>query len=165
MNPNKNNGRVDMLSDKNYDIYGLFKESKKDYRGFGQEAIKNVHNNNPLSDVFFSNKNVDALQDAIINIIYERSCKKYSISRQSDTELRIVMRSVYLEHGRHSQYNTIEEVKRLNGIVLQYCVPRIMQEINIYMQYKTDVDKIPDPMDRGEFVSAKGTKTLITKEF
>jgi hypothetical protein len=162
---NSNNGRVDLLYGKNYNIYNLFNEPKKEYKNFKEEAIKNIHSDNELSELFLSSVNVDILQDAIIGLVYEKSKHKYVIDRQSDTELRIIMRSIYLEHGRHKIYGTIDEVKRLNGLVLQFAVPRIMQEIQLYMTYKNDVDKIPEPLSRGDFISAKGSRTLIQKEF
>jgi hypothetical protein len=163
MNPNQNNGRIQLLNNDNYNIYNLFAEPTHQYKNFSEEAIKNIHVENELSELFFSPKNADILQDAIRNIIYEKS--KYLIDRQSDTELRIIMRSIYLEHGRHKLYGTIEEVKRLNGLVLQFCVPRILQEIRLYITYKNDVDRIPNPIDRGQFASSKGSRQLIQKEF
>jgi hypothetical protein len=162
MNPN--NGRIDLLNDKNYNIYNLFKEPAREYKHFNSEAIKNIHTENELSNILFSNKNIDVLQDAIRSMIYEKSNNKYIIDRQSDTELRIIVRSIYLEHGRHVT-DIVPEVRRLNGLVLQFAVPRILQEINLYMHYKNDVDKLPEPMSRGDFISSKGSRVLIQKEF
>jgi hypothetical protein len=162
----KDNGRVQLLYDANYDSYKLFKEEPKDYRNFAGEAIKSIHAKNDLALIFFSTTNVDVLQQAIQGLVYEKSCHKYSIGRQSDNELRIIMRSIYLEKGIHTAYKNgvLDEVKRLNQLVLEFCVPRIMQEIKLYMQYKADVDSLPMPLDRGEFSSSKGTKTLILKD-
>lgn len=162
----KDNGRVQLLHDANYDGYKLFKEEPKDYRNFASEAIKNIHAKNDLALIFFSTKNVDVLQQAIQSLVYEKSCKKHSIGRQSDNELRIIMRSIYLDKGVHvvNKNEILHEVRRLNGLVLEFCVPRILQEIKLYMQYKSDVDSLPVPLDRGEFSSSKGTKTLILKD-
>lgn len=166
MNPNNNNGRISVLNDKNYDMYKLFNEQKPKYNDFNREAIMGMHNTNDLSEIFFSNKNLDIVQDAIRRLVYEKSCKKHLIDRQSDTELRIIMRSIYIQEGRHSQHDVIAEVKRLNTLVLDYAVPKIIQEISMYVtRYKQDIDKMPEPMSRGEFVSSKGTKVLIQKEF
>lgn len=153
-------GRVDTIQNNNYDVYKLFEEQNRAYRDFNQEAIKNIHTNNNLSSIFFSETNVNALQDAIRYQVYLKSCKKHIISRQSDVELRVVMKSVYLTEARHGQYNILEEIKRINGIVLNYCVNKILQEINIYITYKNDITRLPTPIPRGEFSSAKGTRTL-----
>lgn len=164
-----NNGRVDTLYGDNYNIYNLFQEEKRPSMNFNEEAIKGTHVANPLSIMFFSRQNIDALQEAIRYQVYVKSCKNHIIDRQSDTDLKVIMRATYLEHAEHmlptaSSQQVMEEVRRLNTIVIQFCVPRILQEINIYMKYKKDISSLPVPLDRGEFVSAKGTKTLITKE-
>lgn len=162
---NQNNGRVDTLYGENYNIYNLFKEENKPSLNFNDEAIKGTHSNNDISRVFFSKENIDALQDAIRYQVYVKSCKQHVIDRQSDTELKIVMRATYLENARHATRDVMAEIRRLNLLVIEFCVPRIMQEINIYMRYKADISSLPVPMERGQFSSSKGTKVLETKQF
>ena len=159
------NGRVDTLKDGNYELYKLSDQNKRPQLNFQDEAIKGQHVANDISNIFFSRLNIDSLQDGIRYQIYVKSCKKHIIGRQSDDDLKVIMRAVYLEHARHAALNTLEEIKRLNGIVLDICVPRVLQEINMYMRYKNDISALPIPMDRGEFISSKGTKQLVQKEF
>ena len=132
---------------------------------FNEEATRGVHTNNPISSIFFSRTNIDALHEAIRYQVYVKSCKKHVIGRQSERELKVIMRAVYLEHTRHTDTNILPEIKRLNQLVLDFCVPRILQEINMYMTYKKDIERMPMPMDRGEFQSAKGSKVLEQKNF
>lgn len=162
---NQNNGRVDTLYGENYNIYNLFKEENKPSLNFNDEAIKGTHSNNDISRVFFSKENIDALQDAIRYQVYVKSCKQHVIDRQSDTELKIVMRATYLENARHATRDVMAEIRRLNLLVIEFCVPRIMQEINMYMRYKADISSLPVQMERGQFSSSKGTKVLETKQF
>jgi len=68
------------------------------------------------------------------------------------------MRSIYLDYAKHVSYKILDQIKDLNDRVIQFCVPKIMQEIGMYMQYKKDISKLPDPMDRGQFSSSKGEK-------
>lgn len=158
-------GRVGGLKDDfNYDNYKLFQENINS-RDFNEEAIKGVHVKNPLSNIFFSQTNIDALQEAIRYQVYLRSCNKFTISRQSDTELKLIMRAFYLQEGRHRQYNILEEVRALNTLVINYSVPRIVQEIQMYNHYKKDINTNPIPLARGEFSSSKGTKYLEMKQF
>jgi len=158
------NGRVDTLYNENYNIYDLFREERKPDINFNEEAIRGTHTNNDLSKVFFSRLNIDALQSGIRYLVFKNSCERFVIDRQSDTDLKVIMRAIYLEHGHHGVKDVIEEVKRLNGLVLDFCVPRIVQEINMNMRYKSDISKLPIPLDRGEFSSAKGQKTLVIKD-
>lgn len=161
MNTNQN-GRIDSLYSDNYDIYKLFKEEIKPDLNFNEEAIKGTHANNKLSALFFSRMNIDALQSAIRYQVYVSSCKKHVIDRQSDTDLKVVMRATYLEHAQHG-IDIVPEVKRLNGLVINFCVPKIVQEINMYMRYRSDISQLPVPLARGEFSSSKGQKTLELK--
>jgi hypothetical protein len=161
----KNNGRVDTLYSGNYDIYDLYKTESRPQLNFQNEAIKGTHNENDISKVFFSKLNIDTLQDAIRYQVYKRSCKKHTIDRQSDDDLKVIMRAVYLENAQHHAHDTLAEIRRLNMMVIDFCVPRILQEINMYMRYKQDISRLPEPMARGEFASSKGTKTLIQKDF
>lgn len=159
------NGRIDTLYSENYNIYNLFDEPPKKQVNFNNEAIKGVHVDNDISRVFFSRQNIDALQEAIRYQVYIKTCKQRIIDRQSDTELKVIMRASYLEHALHASKDILSEIKRLNLVVIDFCVPRILQEINIYMRYKDDISKLPTPMDRGEFISSKGSKTLVLKDF
>ena len=145
----------------------LFEQQDKPYKNYAKDAISNIYTPNSLADLFFSNQNVDALQLGIKNLVYEKSCNKFLIGKQNQTELRIIMKSIYLEHAKHSlgNNNLIPEVRKLNGLILEFSVPRIIQEINMYEHYKKDVGIVALPMDRGTFISSKGTRFLEQKEF
>lgn len=160
----QSNGRVKVLDNERIEVYPMSSETNKN-SDFNEEAIKGIHVNNPISQVFFSQTNIDALQEAIRYQVYLKSCKKHTISRQSDTELKIIMRAIYLDNAKHRDYDILPEVRRLNQIVLEFAVPRILREISMYMTYKSDIDKLPDPMPRGQFESSKGTKVLEQKSF
>ncbi len=158
------NGRVDVIENYNYDRYKLFEDNNQ-RDDYGTEAIKGAHASNMLANIYFSQHNIDLLQDAIRYLVYTHSGKKYTISRQSDTELKIIMRSQYLQNGVHKQYDQGSEVKALNTMVLDIVVPQIIQEINMYMRYKREIGRNVIPIDRGEFISSKGTRTLEHKQF
>lgn len=160
----QSSGRVKLIDNERIEIYPMSAQTNKN-SDFNEEAIKGVHANNPISQVFFSQTNIDALQEAIRYQVYVKSCKKHVIGRQSDMEIKIIMRAIYLNNAKHRDYDILPEIRRLNQLVLDFAVPRILQEINMYMTYKSDIDKLPDPMPRGEFASAKGTKVLEQKAF
>lgn len=162
---NQKNGRVDTLYSDNYNIYDLYREDRRDQVNFNEEAIKGIHTNNDISKILFSKDNIDTLQEAIRYQVWLKTCKKHIIDRQSDTELKVILRATYLENARHDTHDVLTEIKRLNAIVIDFCVARIVQEINIYMKYKSDISQLPVPLDRGQFSSSKGTKNLIAKDF
>lgn len=158
------NGRVKIINNEKLEVYHMTAPHNK-LVDFDEEAIKGIHANNPLAKIFFSRTNIDALHEAIRYQVYVKSCKKHVISRQSETELKVIMRAIYLEHGRHKTYDILPEVRRLNQHVLDFTVPRIIQEINMYITYQNDINRLPMPMDRGQFQSAKGSKVLEQKNF
>lgn len=160
-----NNGRVNTIPDENLRLYQLFETGNDKISKFNREAIINIHQPTPLNDLYFSRQNIDALQQGIRNLVAERSGGKYIIGKQSEVELQIVMRSVYLEYGRYHPDNILEQVRELNGRVLNFCVPRILEEIRMYNYYRDDISRLPIPLDRGEFASSKGTRILENKDF
>lgn len=159
------NGRVDVLANNNYDSYNMFEDKYVDDQAYTKAALKNVHINNPVSTIFFGRQNVEALQEAIRYQVYSRTPGKHIIDKQSETEIYVVMRAMYLQHAQHKSYDIIEQVRALNGMVLDYIVPKVISEINLYLRYKKDISQLPIPMERGMNSSTKGTKVLLQKDF
>lgn len=160
-----NNGRVDTVDNANFQLYALFQNGNGKLTDFSTEAIQGIHTKTPLNDLFFSQRNVDALQLGIRNMVANKTNNEFVIGNQSEVELQVVMRAIYLSHAKHLPYDIVGQVRELNAKVLDYCVPRILEEIRMFNHYKNDVSKLPTPMDRGQFSSAKGTRFLERKEF
>ena len=146
--------------------YPLFRErTSTDYHAFEQDALRGNTTSTALSGVFFSAQNVEALQQAIRYQVYVRSNRKHIIDKQSDTELRIVMRSIYIQYGKNAPHEILEQVKELNARVLDYCVPNVLSEIQMHMHYLNDLERVPTPLARSPYISTAGTKTLELKRF
>ena len=160
-----NNGRVDTVDNANFQLYALFQNGNGKMTDFSQEAIQGIHTKTPLNDLFFSKKNIEALQMGIRNLVAKRTENEFNIGNQSEVELQVVMRAIYLSNAKHLPYDIVGQVRDLNSKVPDYCVPRSIEEIRMFNHYKSDVSKLPMPMARGEFSSAKGTRFLERKEF
>jgi hypothetical protein len=119
----------------------------------------------PVARLFFSRKNVDALQDGIRYKVWLASQRTLVIGRQSDVELGLIMRSIYLQYAVNMEHDVVEQVRVLNVATLDFCVPRVMQEASVYARYRKDVSTMPMPMAWGEFASMKGTRVLEQKAF
>ncbi len=154
---------MDALAE-NLTRYDLFDKTKHAY-DFNSQGIKNIHSTNPISDVFFSKENIGILQDGIRYIVYKRSSDKLIIDRQSDNELLIIMRSIYLQYSSHKPYAVLEQVRELNSKVIDYAVPVILTELNQYVNYTKDASALPVPLEHSKNISPKGTKVLYTREF
>jgi len=108
----------------------------------------------------FSLKNIDLLQQGIRNKILNVTYGKINISRQSDDELKIIMRSIYFQYGQNRNINIIEQVLELNTLVIEWSVPQIISNFKQSQQYIKDISTLPEPLERSILPSTKGTKTL-----
>lgn len=145
--------------------YNLFKDNNTEYGLFESDSLKSNIESTPLSDLYFSKKNVEAVHDAVRYQVYVRSNEKYTIGRQSDTDVRIVMRSIFLEWARNSPVDIVGQVRELNGRVVNFCADKILSEINMYMRYRHDISTNPEPLARSTATTSAGSKTLFMKEF
>jgi hypothetical protein len=130
---------------------------------FRNDAMKGIHQKNTLNEVFFSKENIDALQHGIRHLVWVNSCKRHVIGNQSEDELKIIMRSIYLQYSKNQPFHIIEQVKELNAKVLEYAVNTILHEIEMYLNYRKDITQLPTPLERSPNVSSKGSKTLEFK--
>lgn len=160
-----NNGRVDTLKNENYNLYKLFQDGGNSISTFSHEATTGIHQKTALNDLFFSQLNVDALQQGIKNMVAFKSNGEYIIGNQSEVELQVIMRAIYLQEALHGKNDVVGQVRELNTKVLDFCVPRIMEEVRMYRYYKNDVSKLPTPLDRSSFQSSKGTRVNEFREF
>lgn len=131
-----------------------------------KDTLKGIHNCNIFSELYYSQKNIDNLQNMIIHSVFKQT--NDTISRQHDNELLIVMRSTYLQHSKNPVIEDLndqkqvkilkEEISRLNNIVLNYIIPDIVSQILQYKRYIIDITQNNIPIPRQINPSIKGTK-------
>tara|TARA_Y100001935_G_C16928332_1_gene324173 strand:- start:39 stop:554 length:516 start_codon:yes stop_codon:yes gene_type:complete len=154
-----NNGRVVKINNKSMGKMPLFYGNKITCN-FKNTAIQGIQTVSKLSQLYFSEENFENVQQQIRYNVWIASNKKYQISKQSPIELEIVMRSMYLQHSKNLNCKFQEQIKSLNELVINWCVPRILSEIQQYVGYINDVENLPMPIDRPTNISNKGTKVL-----
>ena len=144
-------------SDETIRPYELYKNSNSK-QNTGVDIISNIVVPNAVSRTFFSNDNVERIQNQIIANVYTES--KKVISRQSYQELQIIMKSIYLQYSRNLPYKIEEQVFTLNKYVIDECVSIITANVNQYTKYITEITG-PIPINpRSINVSNKGDKSL-----
>lgn len=102
----------------------------------------------PLNTAFFAKPNVDMLQQTIQERIQQQL--GVLLDRQSDWELLLVMRRVYLETADNWPSNVAQEVYRLNSLVLQISVAAISKNVTAYVTYRNKLPvalPLPNPAD------------------
>ena len=98
-----------------------------------------ILNSNPLSKVYFNPNNIATIQSAVMNKVYQTSNGQYSIGRQNEQQLLIIMRSIYLQFGKNREYNIQEQVNELNNMVVEECVRIIIPNIQQQQGYIDDI--------------------------
>lgn len=130
---------------------------------FQKQGIKNIHSENPVSELFFSKHNIEILQQGLRYLVSKKT--KQVIDKQSENELLIIMRSIYLQYAKHMPYNIISQVKALNTKVLDYAVDKVSSEVKQYEDYKQHASTLPMPLEHAVNVSLAGTKILHNRKF
>jgi hypothetical protein len=133
--------------------------------------FKNQWGETPLTFLFFSGKNIDNLQNLIKFVTYNQIGQL--IDKQSDTELMIIMRSIFLEYSAHPKLpdesmtqdeldvlfkKYTNEVARLNELVVNAVVPMIASQLQQYMDYIKDASQQPYQRENPKSDSIAGQK-------
>ena len=158
----RNNGRVDALTP-SYPVFieqGSGSAPAKATDCFSRSARAGVHTSTPLNELYFSQGNINALQEGIRYRIWVESDGHFRIGHQNERELMIVMRSIYYQNARHSPNDIVGQVRELNALVLKWAVPEILSNLQQHEQYKKDISQLPMPLPRAPMSTMKGTRSL-----
>jgi hypothetical protein len=153
------NGRV-TLTNENIKDMKMFDNENKINNNFQVEALYGIQETSTLNQLFFSKKNMDIIQNMIRYTVYEKSEKKFVIDRQSEVELEIVMRSIYLQHSPNLPNKIKEQIQYLNKLVSDWCSEQIIPEVSQYFGYMKEIEYMPVPIDLPLNLSSKGSRSL-----
>ena len=158
------NGRVNILNQVNNQVFQLYDKIPIDEKVTSyRNALTGNLENNTLSKTFFSAGNILILQHAIMAGVYKSSNGRFQIGYQNEDTLKIVMRSIFLQHASNLPQNITAQVEALNKLVTDYCIPQICGEAEGYIKYKNDVSTLPTPLSHG--VSTYSNNILEMKKF
>jgi hypothetical protein len=168
----RQNGRIDLtstssaggfLADSNQ---GGFAYRTQIEEGADESLLRGNWTGTKLSKMFFSPANVKAIQNTIRKGVYDKSGdKKWLIDDQNIEELQIIMRSLFLQYAKNLECDIPGQIKDLNALVVDWCVPRILSEVSMYYYYLQDVSKLPVPLSHPVVMSPAGTKSLPFRNF
>lgn len=113
---------------------------------------------NLLNQLFFSAENIENLQQRLRYEVFQAS--KQVIGRQDETELVIIMRSIYFTYGRNDPKDIKRQILDLNDLVIQDCLPKVLSEIQTHIRYLFDASTNPMPLSHPTNMSNKGMKIL-----
>ena len=127
------------------------------------EELKGIQQDTPLSCAFFSNRNINSLQVNIRYSVWRESNKEYVIGNQDVTELKIIMRSIYLQNSVNQPNNILDQVRDLNKLVLDYAVRQIITQVRQSVSYNKDITEPRHIIPHSENTSIRGSRQLEQK--
>jgi hypothetical protein len=160
----QSNGRVDIAQNVPHTSFPLYETERRDSLQV-ENTIRTLQEESVLSKTFFSRKNLIILQNAIRKSVCDLNGGKYIVDKQSDIELEIIMRSMFLQYSEHRTEDIAQQIASLNNYVVQYSVPIVNSNLHQYLQYKKDVSTLPVPLRHSVNISVKGDKSLMLNPF
>ena len=118
-------------------------------------AIKGILEQNSINDIFFSDMNMKGLQQTIRYKVFQNT--NQVVSDQSSNDLYIIMRSIMLQFAnfRADVENIAEEIRRLNGKVIEYAVENVSSNVQQHAGYIDKLSKLPVPLDAPAYLNKK----------
>lgn len=131
--------------------------------------------------VFFSDSNIDHLQNQIVKHVQEITNKSginrsdidkgvllqkpdinelWSFMINTYVNYKIYNGSICFVHQRNKNNSIKADVSKLNTNLLQEYISKVVSQINMYVQYYKDASELPEQLDIPKYTSMKGSKTL-----
>lgn len=110
----------------------------------------------PLNTLFFSDFNRNVLQRGIRQNFKNKS--GISIDYQNPDDLFSLMRVVFINNAGNHHENVNEQVRYMNGKVIDIATKQIQTGVSQYISYVRDIDTIATPLDQPLNTSTVGKK-------
>jgi hypothetical protein len=149
-----------------------FTVDDKTLKGSNTNSLfKNLYGETLLTFLFFSKENVENVQKLVRMVVFKHT--KETIDYQSNEELLVIMRSIFLAFSKHPKLIDesmsdkekkgllklyTNEVDRLNQLVIDTCVPLIVSQLQQYLVYLHDSSSPLRVMEKPLSTSVKGTR-------
>jgi hypothetical protein len=156
------NGRVDIFNPKTQDLFQMYDKIPVSQCITYRDPTEGLWVETDLSRVFFSGQNICIIQNGIRAGVYKRSNQQFVIANQDEDTLKIIMRSVFLQHSANQPKNITEQVMNLNKIVWDYCIPQVYGEAQGYKQYIIDASTMYTPI-APPIMTSNNDKELVLK--
>jgi len=141
-----NNGRVDIKTPNTSKLFEIYDRIPANQCVTFRNPTEGLWDDTILSQVYFSVENIRILQNGIRNGVYNRSNGQYVIGPQDCDSLKVIMRSVFLQHSENKKDNIKNQVTELNKIVLNYCIQQVFSEAQGYIKYISDASTLVVPI-------------------
>ena len=141
-----NNGRINIKSPNTSALFQMYDKIPANQCVTFRNPTEGLWTDTTLSQAFFSQQNIQIIQNGIRSGVYHKSNGQYTIGPQDCDSLKIVMRSVYLQNAANQPNNITKQIAELNKIVLNYCIQQVYSEAQGYMKYIDDASTLVVPI-------------------
>ena len=140
------NGRVDIKTPNTSNLFAMYDKIPANQCTTYRNPTEGLWNDTQLSIAFFSQANIQMIQNGLRAAIYKKSNGQYFIGEQDCDSLKIIMRSIFLQYSANQPHHIQEQVANLNKMVLDYCTEQVYSEAQGYMKYLNDVSTLAIPI-------------------
>ena len=144
------NGRVNILNKTQQpdlsNLFAMYDKIPANQCATFRDPTLGLWHETDLSKAFFSKENIQIIQNGIRAGVYKKSNKQYTVAPQDCDTLKVIMRSIYLQHTANQPNNITGQIEELNKIVLDYCIYHVYAEAQSYMKYLYDVSTLVVPL-------------------
>jgi len=158
------NGRIDIISRTLNNQFELSDKIPVHTTAAFRDAMTGNWMNTPLSLAYFSSENINILQNNIRKGVFDKSNSEFVIGLQDEDELKIIMRSVFLQNSLNLETNIREQIRDLNALVESYAIEQVYKEAISYLKYKRDASNMYALLALPSNSSTRG-KTLELQRF
>lgn len=158
------NGRIDIISPTLNNQFELSDKIPVHTTAAFRDAMTGNWMNTPLSLAYFSSENINIIQNNIRKGVYDKSNGEFVIGLQDEDELKIIMRSVFLQNSLNLETNIGEQIRDLNALVESYAIDQVYKEAISYLKYKRDASNMYALLALPSNSSTRG-KTLELQRF
>lgn len=162
---NSINGRVDIKTPNTSTLFSMYDKIPANQCTTFRNPTEGLWDNTPLSMAFFSQSNLQILQNGIRAGVYERSNGQYVIGQQDCDSLKIVMRSIFLQYAANQTANVSDQIANLNQMVLNYCTEQVYSEAQGYMKYLNDASTLVIPISHPVMADNKDRELVFNGWF
>ena len=156
------NGRIDINGPRTADLFQMYDKIPVHQPTTFRNPTEGLWDNTQLSNTFFGSKNILTIQNGIREGVYHMSNGQFTIGYQDEDTLKVIMRSVFLQYAANKPTDISAQVKDLNKMVWDYCIPQVYGEAQGYKKYMDDASSMYTPMAPPK-PSSKKEKQLVMK--
>lgn len=127
------------------------------------DELKGIQSKSDLSAAFFSRQNIESIQITLRHQVWLRSNKKHVIGNQSVGELKVIMRSIYLQNALNNDTHILDQVRELNKLVLEYATNQILTQLEQYVEYTRRISSDRYIIPHSVNTSIRGSRQLEQK--